>query len=289
MHRRTRLRLAATLLCCSAAAATADERGDAAKHGFNLFNPTPRELLRPLTTDRPDATESPITVDAGRVQIESSLLEYARASRGGHRVQSVAVLPTNIKFGLLDNADIQFVFTPLQRTRTDTTGSRERAQGFGDEAQIRLKVNLWGNDGLDARFGATAFAVMPFVKFPSGPRSLRGNRVEGGVILPLAISMPGEFSLGLMAEFDLVYDDDRRQYGVDFVHTATIGHPIVGHLSGYLEYVGIAPRVGRYQPMASGGLTYSLSVDSSVDVGTRMLISRSARDVTVFAGVSRRF
>ena len=278
-----------TLLCCIPVVATADEHGNAAKHGLNLFNPTPRELLRPLTTDRPDATESPITVDAGRVQIESSLLEHARASQGGHRVRSVAVLPTNIKFGLLDNTDIQFVFTPLQRTRTDTTVSRERAQGFGVETQIRLKVNLWGNDGLSARFGDTAFAVMPFVKFPSGPRSLRGNRVEGGVILPLAIGMPGEFSLGLMAEFDLVYDDDRRQYGVDFVHTATIGHPIAGDLSGYLEYVGIAPRVGRYQPMVSGGLTYPLADDSSIDLGARMLISRSARDVTVFAGFSRRF
>lgn len=289
MHRRSRLRLVVTLLCCVPAVATAGERGGGDKSGFHLFNPTPRELLRPLTTDRPDATESPMTVDAGRVQIESSLLEYARASQGGDRERSVAVLATNIKVGLLDNTDIQFVFTPHQRTRTDAAGSRGRAQGFGDEAQIRLKVNLWGNEGLDARFGDTAFAVMPFVKFPTGPTRWRGKRVEGGVILPLAIGMPGDFSLGLMAEFDLTYDDDRRSYGIDFVHTATIGHPIVGELGGYLEYVGIAPRVGRYQPMVSGGLTYPLADDSSIDLGARMLISRSARDVTVFAGFSRRF
>jgi len=31
------------------------------KSGYHLFNPTPVELRRPLASDRPDGTESPIT------------------------------------------------------------------------------------------------------------------------------------------------------------------------------------------------------------------------------------
>src|SRR5258707_15821817 len=40
------------------------------KSGYTLFNPTPREYMRAFTTDRPDLTESPFTVDAGHFQLE---------------------------------------------------------------------------------------------------------------------------------------------------------------------------------------------------------------------------
>ena len=48
------------------------------KTQYHLFNPTPNNLLRDLSPDRPDATESPITVDAGRYQVETSLFDYRR-------------------------------------------------------------------------------------------------------------------------------------------------------------------------------------------------------------------
>jgi hypothetical protein len=35
---------------------------------------------RGLSTDRPDVTESPYTVPAGRLQLEASFVEYARAA-----------------------------------------------------------------------------------------------------------------------------------------------------------------------------------------------------------------
>lgn len=245
--------------------------------------------LRPLTTDRPDATESPITVDAGHFQVETSLVEYSHTREKGRRERTWAVLPTNIKYGVSDRVDVQLVVTPHMRTRTRVGGQRDRVQGFGTDTQLRLKVNVWGNDGPDPVFGESAFAVMPFVKFPSGPKRSRGSHVEGGVIAPLALALPGEFSLGVMAELDVVYDEDRRRYGLDFVHSATLGHAVFGRLSGYIEYMGTAARAGRYQPVASSGLTYALSSNSSIDVGARCRLSRSVRDVTAFAGLSRRF
>ena len=37
---------------------------------YTLFHPTPREWMREMSTDRPDQTESPNTVDAGHFQVE---------------------------------------------------------------------------------------------------------------------------------------------------------------------------------------------------------------------------
>ena len=46
------------------------------KSGYNLFNPTPSNMMRELTPDRPDKTESPYTVDAGHFQLEMSFVEF---------------------------------------------------------------------------------------------------------------------------------------------------------------------------------------------------------------------
>ncbi len=189
--------------------------------------------------------------------------------------------------------DVQFVFTPYVREEAEADGGEDSEAGFSDDTQIRLKINLWGNDGPHPTFGDTAFAVMPFIKFPTGSGDLSNDRLEGGVILPLAIALPGEFGLGLMAEVDLVYNEAEGDYGIDFVHTATIGHAIPGidNLGGYVEYIGIAPRDtgGTYQAIASGGLTYALTDDWVLDFGGSVGISDSADDFGVFVGTSFRF
>ncbi len=53
------------------AALAAQPTGDNApdKSGYDLFHPTPRDLMREMSTDRPDQTESPYTVYAGHFQV----------------------------------------------------------------------------------------------------------------------------------------------------------------------------------------------------------------------------
>ena len=49
----------------SAAPGQAGEPAPREKGGYSLFKTTPRDALREFSTDRPDQTESPFTVDAG--------------------------------------------------------------------------------------------------------------------------------------------------------------------------------------------------------------------------------
>jgi hypothetical protein len=131
---------------------------------------------------------------------------------------------------------------------------------------------------------------MPFVKFPTGDDDLTNEHVEGGVIFPLAIELPADFSLGLMAEFDVVYDDADDNYDVDLVHTATVGHDLVGKLAGYVEYVGIAQLHddADYQALLGAGLTYALSDDVQLDAGVNFGLTDEADDLNVFAGITVR-
>jgi hypothetical protein len=266
----------------------------AGKSNFHLFNPTPRHLMREMSTDRPDTTESPYTVDAGHIQFELSLIDYAYEDERGVQSDTLLILPSNIKIGLLNNLDIQFVFTSYERVEFDGgAGGDDTIDGLSDDTQIRLKINLWGNDGPQPGFGDTAFAIMPFVRFPTGSGDLSNDHVEGGIILPLAIALPEGFGLGLMAEVDFVYNEASGRYGVAFVHTATVGRDVPGieNLAAYVEYIGIAPHDtgGTYQAIGSTGVTYALTNDWIVDVGGTFGISESADDITIFVGTSFRF
>jgi hypothetical protein len=285
--------LLALVLASSAASGQTVADPASAKSRYTLFDPTPRDLMREMKTDRPDTTESAYTVDAGHIQVELSFVDYAHNDDDGVRTNTLSVLPSNIKLGLTNNVDLQFVFTAYAREKTTADVVDDSADGFSDDTQIRVKINLWGNDGPEPGFGDTALAIMPFVKFPTGSRELTNDHVEGGVIVPLAAELPGGFGLGLMAEADILYNHTTGGYGVNFVQTVAIGHDVPGiaNLGGFIEYVSIAPHdTGeRYQAIASGGLTYAVSEDWVLDMGATAGISDSADDVTAFVGNSVRF
>ena len=75
------------------------------KSEFTLFDPTPRDLWRPMSADRPDVTESPKTVDAGAVQLEISFFEYFHDSdnTSAEKRDLLLLAFTNVKVGLLNN------------------------------------------------------------------------------------------------------------------------------------------------------------------------------------------
>src|SRR5688572_13421862 len=117
--------------------------GAADRSGYTLFNPTPREQMREMSTDRPDVTESPNTVDAGHFQAELSLIEWTHDEEGGVEADQINVLPMNLKVGLLNNLDLQLVLDPYVNVRVKVEGGGSaRVDGFGD-TQLRAKLNLW--------------------------------------------------------------------------------------------------------------------------------------------------
>ncbi len=254
------------------------------KSVYHLFKPTPRAQMRALSTDRPDQTESPYTVDAGHFQVEVDFFKFTYDRRGldGGRSEIWDLAPLNLKFGLLNNVDLQVVADNYVSARTRNPSTR--ASGFGD-LTTRLKINLWGNDG-----GTTAFGLMPFVKLPLDASGLRNGRTEGGLIVPLAVTLPGGWNLGLMTEVDLV-NDDAGGHDTEWVNSITLSHDLIGKLGGYVEFfsvVGDAPGFD-WQGQVDVGVTYGLTDNVQFDFGCNFAVTESAPDYQPFAGLSVRF
>ena len=258
------------------------------KSRYSLFNPTPRERMREMETDRPDKTESPYTVDAGHFQVEMGVLTFARDRYNSDRadVDSLSVAPVNLKLGLSNRVDLQVVIESWAwvRVKDRPSGRVTRRHGFGD-VTLRLKTNLWGNDG-----GRSALAAMPFLKLPTNEDDLGNDAVEGGLIFPLAVELPYGWGLGAMMEFDFNEDNDGDGYHPEFVNTLALGHDIVGDLGGYVELFSLASseRDSHWQATADFGLTYALSEDVRLDGGVNVGVTRAADDVTPFLGLSFR-
>ena len=266
------------------AASGAEVPSSVDKSGYHLFNPTPVVLLRDLSTDRPDKTESAYTVDAGHFQVELDFANYAYDREGDIRSEAWSLAPMNLKVGLHNQVDLQLVLEPQvkARIRDEATGFVREEAGFGDLTS-RLKINLWGNDG-----GPTALSLMPFVKWPLPESEVRNGRIEGGLIVPFAMALPGGWSLGAMAEFDAI-DDGSNGYDLEFVNTLAVGHDITGPLAGYMELISVAAPDSAWQGLIGLGLTYGLSDHLQLDGGCNFGITRSAPDVNPFMGISWRY
>ncbi|HEY5745108.1 MAG TPA: transporter [Chryseolinea sp.] len=253
------------------------------KWQYTLFNPTPRALMREMSTDRPDKTESPYTVDAGHFQVETDLVGFGIDNRNANneRVFGINAGNMNLKAGLLNNVDLQLVVENYVYEQVRANGVTTRKSGFGD-LTTRLKVNLWGNDG-----GPTAFGIMPFVKFPTNTGGLGNKQVEGGLIFPLAVELPYGWGMGVMTEFDFVHRED-GSYGPDFINSITFSHDIIGNLAGYVEFFSRLSE-GELEITLDAGLTYTLTEDIQLDCGCNFGVTEAAEDFNPFVGFSVRY
>ena len=257
------------------------------KSGRTLLSPTPRESMRELATDRPDQTESPYTVDAGRLQLEMDFLQMTleRAGGGATRIASWSATPFNLKLGLLNNVDVQLVLNPYAHLRVETANApgARTASGFGNVA-TRVKVNLWGNDE-----GRTAFGVMAFVAWPLPASAIRSGRTDWGLIFPFAVNIREGWDLGAMTRLDVLADPDGSRHAY-LVNSVTVGHPLTNRLGMYVEALAaLGFGDSEWLGQLDVGWTYAVRDTIRLDWGMNVGLVGSAPALQPFAGLSVRF
>lgn len=235
------------------------------------------EPLRPLATDRPDATESFQTVDKGYFQIESSIAAYSMDKTKQNRIETWSLAETNLKYGATDNMDLQLVVSPYVMEKTSQAKS---LSGQGD-IQLRSKINLWGNDQ-----AGDGLALLPYIKVPHGRFS--NDEYEGGLIVTYGTDY-NDYSLGSQVQIDRTYDDTTRKHEWAGSHTLVIGHGFENGLGAYIEYIGDYTVKHDYMPYASFGGTWQTSKNVQWDVGSQLALSDQGNDQLIFGGFTIRF
>ena len=270
--RRHAVRTAAALSLLAPGAAGAAATNE--KAAYHLFRPTPRELLRDMSTDRPDLTESPYTVDAGHAQVEVEGLTRTR-DEGVDRTGYMGFL---VKMGLTRRTDVQVGFESVHEN-VHEAGADDAGLA---NLTVRLKWNLWGNDG-----GASALAAMPYVELPTQEDA---ESAAAGLILPLAVEGPWGFGLGTMAQVDWLPDADGEGHHAEWLFTGTVARDLTEKLGAFVEGTsGHRPQSeGSWTSLFNAGLTFAVTPDFQLDTGARLGISDTADDSAFFLGISYR-
>jgi hypothetical protein len=280
------------LLAASAVTGAAFPAAAQDKASYSLFNPVPVAQMREMSTDRPDLTESPFTVDAGHYQVEMDFwnrtIDRSRDSGLDLRTIDTAYAPVNVKVGLTNSMDLQIVLEPYLETltRNVATGAvLDKNHGVGD-VTARLKINFWGNEG-----GGTALAIMPFIKLPTNSRGMGNNHVEGGVILPYSFSVFGGIDVGVMTEVDMERNSSDTGYNAVFVNTATAGIDLTDRIGMYTEIATSksSEQGARWAVSFDTGVTFAITPNVQLDAGINVGLTSAAPDLNPFVGLSFRF
>ncbi|MBK7142786.1 MAG: transporter [bacterium] len=239
-----------------------------------------------MSTDRPDKTESPFTVDAGHLQIESDLATFSWTDIGNCHQREGVVLGMNCKIGLTDRIDLQVVIPTFTGESDwidgDTTyGGRSKfpsLRAFGS-VMIRCKVNIRDNDS-----SGPAIALMPYCEF--GIKDQNRSDYAAGIILPMAVSLTETYSLSSMVVVDETKVADQKTQAMQL--SASLGHDLSASWGGYVELFsefrqGIKPSV-----TFDTGLTLGVSSNMQFDFGINLGLTETAADYNPFLGLSIR-
>jgi hypothetical protein len=280
--------LSTSWLVLGAALAAADARAED-KSQYTLFNPTPVDKMRDFNTDRPTKSFVPYTVDAGHFQYEGDIFIYSydNTSTPDTNFTSWVIGNPTFKLGLLNNVAFQVNLSAYNniQTMTRSTGQTTSIGGLGDTF-TRFKVNLFGNEG-----GGPAFALIPYAKWPTAPRGIGNRFVEGGLIAPLAVPLPGGFTTILMGEMDILKNPFDNNYHVNFPALINVNRQIVSNLTGYAEIYAnwsTSPDVRDIYTL-DFALAWIPKPNFQLDIGINIGLVPAAVPYQIYVGIAQRF
>lgn len=262
------------------------------KSQYNLFNPTPTNLLREFSSSRPDQTTGAHSVDAGHYYLETGLA-YS-LGLGATRTDTWNYFQsTHVRVGLLDNIELELIWSGLDETRTrsvQTGHTRSDSDITGaTNLTVRTRLILVGNDSK-----VFAFSINPEIILPTQSHHLDSESVQGDVIFAASFKLPVGFSTTVNVQPGVTRNNDDTDNEFGFVSGITLYHNLFrkqDRVQAYLEY---------YDTLVTGaGSTDARQVDIGVrwrpienlqfDAGCNFGVSADAPDYQPFVGVVTRF
>lgn len=255
------------------------------KSGYTLFNPVPDNLMRSMNTDRPAKSSSPITVDAGHVQIETDLFNYTHSNAGGVTTRLYTTADPLLKLGLTDHVDLEVQFTGYNRLDTAVPGGGSFRQSGAGDLYLRTKVNLFGNES------GPALALIPYVKIPTAAEGIGNGHTEGGLIATYSHPLPMGFTLTVSPEVDVLKNYADSGHHFNFTQVINLGHPVGPNVTVYGEFYSALGTDARTPPVYTldGAVAWAVNDTLQLDVGANLGLNRAAPNLQLYTGISKRF
>lgn len=238
-----------------------------------------------LVTDRPDATESAVTVPLKSVQMEfGGRWLFDRSADG--ELDIVEVPGTLVRVGMSQRVELRLGWGGWVETALESSRERHRVDGFADP-EVGMKWALMEPAGME-------LALLAHVTLPAGDEIVGAPGVDPSVRLAAAHPLGNRASIGvnLGYEFRSVEggrDSDVRRLG-RWVYSGSMGVDITSRWGGFVELFGDLPASdpGPAVHVVDGGVTYLVAPRVQLDLSAGVGVNDVAPDRFVGVGLSLR-
>jgi len=234
----------------------------------NQISATTRE---PIVTDRPDFTESSLTVPMGRTQIESGMT-WERSDQRNHSITFPEVL---IRHAVADKTEIRIGLPNYSRGKSEGNSF----EGFGD-AYLGAKFQLGPLNGL-------GLALIPAVSVPVGRPGIRSESASPELKAVYGLELSNGCTLsGMLYWLNAEIEGSRRDL---WQATTSFGVPVANSIGAFFEHVLDFERSSRPAHTFHSGISWQPNSDSQFDFHFGVGLTPSAPDSFIGVGYSIRF
>ncbi|HET9004925.1 MAG TPA: transporter [Gemmatimonadaceae bacterium] len=227
------------------------------------------EPIEPISTDRPDQTESTQLVPAGMVQVEGGATMLS--TRGARTTSYGEML---VRAGVHDAIELRA--EPF--TYTSVRGSGAPEAGGVEDLALGVKVPLFRRDS--ASRVVPNISVIGATSVPTGARDFRADGAQPEAVLAADWSLAERLSFGSNLTMRRGHSDGARYW--ERGASTTFGFALGERTGMYAEWFAVRDtRDPAAVHVLNSGVTYKLSSDFQLDAR----IGRGNRDSGTFGGI----
>lgn len=240
-----------------------------------------------LVTDRPDQTESAVTVPEGLWQIETGWTLSRKDGEEGQELETIDLLGTLVRVGVSESWELRFGWEGFVRESLTGDGASTEIEGAGD-GELGAKVHLRAE-------GKTApeIALLFGTSLPIGRDGLSSDRFDPSFRLSFSHTLSERLSLGynLGMEWESAATDTGGSATVRRgIFTVALGASLSERSGVFIELYGDLWTSDDSATAQSidGGFTWLLTETLQLDVAGGIGLSDAADDWFIGLGVSLR-
>ena len=233
-----------------------------------LVSAQDRSERPPLITDRPDFTESGISVPRGSVQIEGGLTW----ERFKGELDTVSGPETLVRYGIGERLELR-VGLPNLIANGDASGAGDSS--LGAKLEFGSRDDAWDLAGILT------------VSIPTGDKAYSSDGIDPSMIIAAGIDLSESWSFG--TQISAGYPSERDQRAFEWGGTLVLGRSLTDRSGAFFEIAAVVPETGTAAISFHTGFVVLLSTDVQFDVHGGTGLSDTAPDVFIGAGLAARF
>lgn len=247
--------------------------------GTGLFAQTLDNDNAELVTDRPDQTESSITVPHKSLQIETGFV-YESDETDAYKETTTTYSTTLLRYGVLKNAEIRvgFDYNNYSYEPPVSSGDNISETGFSP-LLLGIKTGISEQNGIVPEMALLTHLILP----NSANETFEQQRLTPEIILSASYGLTSRLSTGI--NFGASWDDTGLPAGI---YSWVLGIAINDKTGAFLETYGTFAEDTDFDNRIDGGFTFLLLNNLQIDIAGGIGLTDISPDYFAGGGLSWR-